>query len=278
MLRPALATTLALLAVAAEARAQSADDLVRAAVELRRVGRDAEALAALERAWRVTPSPRVRAQMGFAEQALDRWVEADAHLREALAAPDAWVIERRAIVEDALRAVEQRVASFDVRCATPGATLWIDGRLAGALPLAAPLRVRAGHVGYEVRAAGYEVARRESVLPAATITRDEVVLTPLGGASYGWGPQRTWALVSTVGAALGVGVGVLTLVSQPNTSDERSETRTALAVSATSFAVGGALAIAAAVLWVMAPSPRRERALVCAPDVAARGLACALRF
>lgn len=278
MQRPVLATTLALLAVAAEARAQSADDLVRAAVELRRVGRDADALAALERAWRVAPSPRVRAQMGFAEQALDRWVEADAHLREALAAPDAWVTERRAIVEDALRAVEQRVASFDVRCATPGATLWIDGRPVGALPLAAPLRLRAGHVGYEVRASGHEAARRESVLPAATITRDEVVLTPLGGVGYGWGPRHSWALVSTVGAALGIGVGVVTFVSQPNISDDRSATRTALAVSATSFVVGGALAVTAAVLWITAPSPRRERALLCAPDVAARGVACALRF
>jgi hypothetical protein len=306
MPRFALAPTLALLAIAAEVQAQSADDLVRTAVELRRAGRDAEALAALEAAWRAAPSPRVRAQMGFAEQALDRWVDADAHLREALAAPDAWVTERRAIVEEALRVVEQRVGSFDVRCTTPGATLWVVGHPAMPLPLATPLRVNAGHLGYEVRAEGYATARRETVVPAGSITREEVVLAPAMTAAVTpaptptspWGPQRTWALATTAGAALGFGVGVGMLVSRnaaadrwndptclrndrtraENCASDRDALETAGAVSVASFVVGGALAVTATVLWLTAPTARRERTFVCAPDGVARGVVCEGRF
>jgi hypothetical protein len=308
MPRFALAPTLALLAIAAEVQAQSADDLVRTAVELRRAGRDAEALAALEAAWRAAPSPRVRAQMGFAEQALDRWVDADAHLREALAAPDAWVTERRAIVEEALRVVEQRVGSFDVRCTTPGATLWVEGHPAMPLPLATPLRVNAGHLAYEVRAEGYATARRETVVPAGAITRDEVVLTTTSAAATltltptatasPWGPQRTWALVTTAGAALGLGVGVAMLISRnaaadrwndptclrndrtraENCADDRDALETAGAVSVASFVAGGALAVTATVLWLTAPSARRAQTFVCAPDGVARGVVCGGRF
>lgn len=300
MPRAAFPLALALLAAAAGARADDVDDLIRRANDLRRDGQDAEALALLERGWRASPSPRVRAQMGFAAQALGRWLDADVHLRAALAAPDAWVGEHRAIVEDALRTIGRHVASFEVRCDAPGATLHVDGLDPVALPLAAPLRVAAGVVRYEVRAEGYAPTRRESQAPAAMLTRDEVVLLPPGAAGVpaasAWGPQRAVAVATSAGAAAGVGLGVAMLLVRNAAADrwnapaclagdrtraencepDRAAAETAGAVSAAGFAAGGALAVTAAVLWLTAPSSRGARAMLCGPG--ANGLACGGRF
>ena len=92
------------LAWAAPAAAQEtpATALLREGIELRRAGRDAEALARFERAHAVEPSPRTLAQMGLAEQALGRWVRAEAHLRAALAPrDDAWIERNRAALDAA---------------------------------------------------------------------------------------------------------------------------------------------------------------------------------
>jgi len=55
-------------------------------VALRRQGRDASALEVFQSAWRSSRAPRALAQVALAEQALGRWVAAEAHLVEALAA------------------------------------------------------------------------------------------------------------------------------------------------------------------------------------------------
>jgi hypothetical protein len=300
MLRVTLVLTVALSMASVVVHADGLDDLVQRANALRRVGRDDEALALLERAWRETSSPRIRAQMGFAAQALGRWLDADTHLRAALASPDAWVNDRRAIVEDALRTVERHIAMFDVRCEVPNAILHVEGREALALPLSEPLRMEAGVVRYEVRAEGHVPARRTSQLSAGMLTRDEVMLvpTPPSHATAGtvWHSQRVVALATTVGAAISLGVGVAALFVRnvaatrwnaafclrgdrtraENCEPERVTAERAGAVSAAGFAVGAALAITAAALWLTVPSGRRTSAVLCAPSTG--GLTCEGRF
>jgi len=56
------------------------DALIRKAIELRRTGKDKEALVELRRAAEIEKQPRVAAQIGMAEQALGLWVVAERDL------------------------------------------------------------------------------------------------------------------------------------------------------------------------------------------------------
>jgi hypothetical protein len=78
------------LARAEAAPGHDADDedaIIHHALELRRSGDDRAALKELERAYEIAHSPRAAAQLGFAEQALGLWPEAEGHV-EALRADD----------------------------------------------------------------------------------------------------------------------------------------------------------------------------------------------
>src|SRR5438552_4906258 len=87
--------------------AREADDAMHHGVQLRRERRDEEALAEFRRANTLAPTPRARAQMGLAEQALARWAEADADLRAALASKDDdWIARNRAELESALAIID----------------------------------------------------------------------------------------------------------------------------------------------------------------------------
>lgn len=161
------------------ARAQSAEveGLLRRGVELRREGRDEDALARFADAYRLQPSPRTAAQLGLVQQALGRWSEADGLLREALAAPnDPWVRRNRAVLDGASSVAMQHIGELDLRCDAPGARLSVDGGAEQGLPLAAPLRVVAGELSLEVRAEGYETARRRLLLLPGQRLREHVTL------------------------------------------------------------------------------------------------------
>jgi tetratricopeptide (TPR) repeat protein len=190
----------------AQARAQAqttapndeAESLIRRGVELRSSGQDAEALALFQQAWTLTRSPRARAQIGLAEQALGRWIDADDHIGEALdAAADPWVLRNRAALEGARVAVRRRLSTLDVRDAPAGAELWVNGTRRATLPLREPIRVVAGTVAIELRATGFRTVQRDVIVEAGVAARESVTMLPSGaesaGGASGAGP--------TVGAA-----------------------------------------------------------------------------
>ena len=157
----------------AHAQSTSADQLVTDGLAARRAGHDDEALTLFTRAWDVGHSPRARAQMGLAEQALGRFVEAEQHLQEALAsAGDPWIRARVASLQQGLDAVAARLGSLDVRASTPGAAVRVNGRSAGALPLARPLRTPVGSVVVEVTAEGFTPVTRTINVVADELTRE----------------------------------------------------------------------------------------------------------
>ena len=85
-----------LTALGGEARAAADDEeaLIRRGVELRKRGDDRAALQELQRAYQVAKSPRAAAQLGFAEQALAMWPQAETHVSESLRArDDPWIHE-----------------------------------------------------------------------------------------------------------------------------------------------------------------------------------------
>src|SRR6185295_12934104 len=77
---------------ASTAFAEDVDSILRHGNELRRQGRDAEALTEFQRAARIEESPRTTAQVALAEQALGMWPEAESHLSSALGRDsDPWI-------------------------------------------------------------------------------------------------------------------------------------------------------------------------------------------
>lgn len=168
----ALATLLAgLSAPVGSARAGEADDLVKQGLELRRKGRDAQALELFKRAHELAPGARTSAQLGFAEQALGMWTDAEVHLTAALGhGDDPWIKKNRAAIRKANDFVVSHLGTLDVWGKPDGAEVLIGGTPAGVLPLAAPLRVSAGTVSVTVRAAGYvEMERMVEISGGASL-------------------------------------------------------------------------------------------------------------
>jgi tetratricopeptide (TPR) repeat protein len=164
----------------AGAVAADAEALIRRGIELRRDGKDAEALQLFQQAQRLQGGPKALAQMGLAEQALGKWGAADRHLRESLqSAQDAWIKRNRNSIEDALKAIRGHVGQLDVRGSPPGAEVRIDGEPIGVLPFPAPVSVTAGGLAIEVRAVGHFPIVRASTVSVGALTRETFDLQSL---------------------------------------------------------------------------------------------------
>jgi hypothetical protein len=138
----------------------------------------AEALPILERSVLLPHRARTTAQLGLLEARLGRWVRAEAHVTQALAAPDPWVTENRERIERALERIRSRVASLELECNVVGATVWIADEQIGTLPHAAPLRVPVGTTPVEVRAAGYRPVVLRVTVDAGLTAHERALLTP----------------------------------------------------------------------------------------------------
>lgn len=163
-------------ALAASA-ATEADAALKRGVELRRRGDDAQALIEFQRAYAWYRSPRALAQIGFAEQALGRWHDAEEHLGQALAdTDDAWIRRNRATIEQSRAVVAAHLGSLEVLGSPEGAELRVDGRLVARLPMPRPIRVAAGNVGVELRADGYLPSSRPVAITAGQLSRETITL------------------------------------------------------------------------------------------------------
>lgn len=180
-----VALTLALMPALAVAQDLDAEALVREGVELRRAGRDAEALEAFQRAYAVQPSARARAQVALAEQALGRWVEAEAGLAAALAeAIDPWIVRNEPSLRDALERVRDALGTLHIETEREGAAIWVNGEQVGSSPLPAGLRVPAGVVRVELFERGQRTASTElEVAPRAEINAKLTAPSPAGEAA-----------------------------------------------------------------------------------------------
>lgn len=175
-----------------------ADALIARGIDLREHGKDDEALAVFKKALAKTPSPRARAQVALAEQALGLWVAAENDLVLALAADgDGWIAKNRAALEGALAVVRRHLGSLEVR-GTEGAEVMLDGVRLGVLPATAPFRVEAGKRTLELRAKGFHPTARAIEVPAGGVARETVSLValppdaqPAGGDAAATGGRST---------------------------------------------------------------------------------------
>lgn len=148
-------------AFTSNAQAADPDELVSKGIALRKERHDAEALALFREAYAIQPAARTRAQIGLAELALGKFLEAEVDLKGALAAAaDPWIAKNGDALRTALTTVEDHLAWVKVTTSA-GAEVRIDGRLVGSAPLEGPVRVVAGTVRVEVSREGVLPARRE---------------------------------------------------------------------------------------------------------------------
>lgn len=159
-----------------------ADRLERQALASWDAERPAEALPVLERAVQGPHRPRTTAQLGLLEARLGRWVRAEAHVQEALDGPDAWVRENRERIERALERIRSRVASLELACNVPGATVWIADEQIGTLPHPRPLRVPVGSTPVEVRAEGHLPVVLRVTVDAGQTAHERATLLPVAPA------------------------------------------------------------------------------------------------
>ncbi|MCB9868097.1 MAG: PEGA domain-containing protein [Phycisphaerales bacterium] len=156
--------------------APSVESRYQEGADLRERQQDAQALAIFQELYAQTREPRALAQIGMAEGALGRWLDAEQHLSEAIANADAWVGARRQALDSALATMRAHLGQLDVQTSAQGAEVWVDGRRLGSAN--SPLRVVAGTTSFEVRAAGYASVARVATVPAGGLARESVTLTP----------------------------------------------------------------------------------------------------
>lgn len=239
---------------ASPARAQApepVESLLRRGIALRIAQNDEGALPLFREAYARQPDPRSAGQLGLAEQALGRWLDAERHLREAVAAgDDPWVRRNRVYLDEALAANASHVAQLVLLGGVAGASVRLDGVAVGALPLPEPLRALAGAVTLELRAEGYYDLSRRLVL-APGINREDVAQRPLARAEPPPAPAATPA--PTVAPA------PIAPVAPPPTPHPRRPSPPGAALR-----IGGwtavSLALAAGVLGALALASRNDAA------------------
>jgi hypothetical protein len=199
----AIGLVLASLVAPRIARADDVDALVKHGVELRRTGRDREALAEFQKAAAIQKTPRIAAQVGLAEQALGLWVKAEADLKGALAAPqDPWIQKNRATLDESLKVVQRHVATVEIWGEPTGAEVLLDEEPLGTLPLPRPARVAEGDVVLRARAQGYAESTRTVKVTGGEYIRQHIELraVALGAAKEGAGapPPALTATAATL--------------------------------------------------------------------------------
>ncbi len=171
--------SLGVLAAPSLARAQEVDvdALQRRGLALREQGRPADALELFRQAQARQPEPRTLARIGLAEAELGRWVDAEQHLGEALAASrDRWIRHNREDLEAELDTVRGHLGQLEVVVRTPAARLSLNGGEPRPLPLPGPLRVAEGTTNLDVSADGCEGAHRTFVVAPRGTARVELDL------------------------------------------------------------------------------------------------------
>jgi hypothetical protein len=162
---------------------------IQQGVELRRSGRNADALVEFQKAFALDPTPRARAQVGLALQALGDWLGAERWIGEALRfQDDAWIAQYRSTLEGAMATIGAHLGRLYVEAEVDEGEVLVNGASVHALPAAEPIRVVAGTLDVVVRAPGYVPARRAVEVAAGGEVHVAFKLDPLAATPSGRSP------------------------------------------------------------------------------------------
>ena len=159
--------------IAAATPAAEAENLIREGVALRREKHDEKALPLFQKAYDLVRNPRTAGQLGLCELGVGYSIEAQLHIKEALASPEhPWVAKNQASLEAALKRAQQNIGTLSVTGAPSGAEIYVNGHASGQLPLRDPIRMARGEVDVELRAPGYVTSHRSLTVTATPQTVD----------------------------------------------------------------------------------------------------------
>jgi hypothetical protein len=171
---------LAVVFSSGQTRAEDADALVARANELRKDGRDQDALPLFQQAMKQRRTPKVLTQVGLCEQAMGLWVSAETHLHEALAyAQDPWIQKNQPAIREALSFVQDRLGDLEVWGTPAGATVAIDNVTVAKLPMTNGVRVAVGNRILTISAPAFAEETRAIEVKSGAHVREHVVLVPV---------------------------------------------------------------------------------------------------
>ncbi len=175
-----LAATVAFGGVAQAQQDQDPEALIEQAKRLRSAGDDQAAYELYVRAYGLGRTARAAGQLALCEAELNRWVDSEIHLTEALrAGDDPWVRKNRAVLSDWLSKVKMKLGRVEVTGRPDGAEVEVAGRSVGKLPLPGPLRVPAApEVFVRVAAPGFRTLRRTVEVLPGELARVVIDLEP----------------------------------------------------------------------------------------------------
>ncbi len=153
--------------------AAEAENLIRDGVALRRQKHDEQALPLFQKAYDLVRNPRTAGQLGLCELGVGYSIDAEQHIKEALASPEhPWVAKNKASLDEAIKRARQNIGEVTVTGAPVGAEVYVNGHSAGRLPLRDPIRLVRGVADIELRAPGYVTSHRSLAVTAATQSVD----------------------------------------------------------------------------------------------------------
>ena len=152
------------------------DAALRHGLDLRRQGKDQEALEEFQKAYAQSKSTRALAQIGLAEQALGRWVDAEAHLGQALSdETQPWIRKNSAVLKGAFEEIQRHIGSLEI-IGPQAAEVRVNGQIVGTLPFSKPARVPIGTLNVELRKEGYLPSTRTVSITGGLLTRESISL------------------------------------------------------------------------------------------------------
>jgi hypothetical protein len=166
--------------VRAGASKTPSDELVARGLELRTKGKASEALDLFRQAHALEPTARTAGQLGLVEASLQAWMDADAHLTDALSqSEDPWVVKNRSIMEQALTVTRSHIGEIDI-IGPPGTWVHVAGTEGKwpTLPLEKPLRAPEGDARLFATAVDYRQLIQHVKVVGGARTKVTLALVP----------------------------------------------------------------------------------------------------
>jgi hypothetical protein len=202
-----------------ETQHEESETHIQRGVELRGLGRNGEALVEFQRAYTLDQTPRARAQIALALQALGDWLGAEVWLEQALRGEsDPWIEQYRSVLVGALATIRAHLGHLYIDVNVKEGEVLVDGVVVHSLPYAGGIHVKAGALDVEVRAPGFASEHRAVEVAAEADVHETFTLaalpphdtTPAVGAAPDTSesrPRSAWGGYVALGGAGALAIG-----------------------------------------------------------------------